>query len=56
MIKPYIDMEYNDDLNFYGIVFTCGYLPEERAFQICLTLCSLTIAIGVIKGGRDGTR
>lgn len=49
MIKPYIDISYNDDFGLMGLIFTCGYIPEEKAFQFCITLGGLTIALGVMK-------
>lgn len=53
MIRPYIDMSYEDDLDIVGIVFTCGYLTNEKCFQMALTIFNLTIAIGVVKEEED---
>ena len=49
MIRPYLATTYNDDFSLMGIIFTCGYLPNEKCFQIALTLGGLTLAIGIGK-------
>lgn len=37
---------FKEETEFVGIAFSCGYIKNERDFQICLQLGTLALAIG----------
>lgn len=44
---PYFTIEKTDWTDFVGLAFTIGWLPQEKQFQLAITIGTLTIAMGI---------
>ena len=45
---PYFAIENTDWTDgFVGLAFTIGFLPQEKQFQIALTIGTITVAFGL---------
>lgn len=45
---PYFTIEKTDWTDsFIGLAFTIGWLPQEKQFQLAITIGTITIAMGM---------